>query len=224
VQSARQVFDLELIRDTIDPGESWPPRKTPISIGFDGSRTNDATGIVGTEIRTGRQFVIACWERPENADSEWEVPAGEVDQAMEDAFVRWNVVMAFCDPPYWESYVDAWAGRWPKKVVRFYTNRLSKMASEVKAYVTAWKASEVTCDGDKRFLAHLANARKRELEQRDDKGERLYVMEKERKDSPLKMDLAMCGCLSWAARGKAVSDGALKTGGSRPGRTTVKIY
>lgn len=209
VRSARQVFDLELVKEQVtDAG--WPARGTAISIGFDGSRTKDSTGIVGTEITTGRQFVIGCWERPNDADEEWEVPGEEVDQAMEAAFERWNVVMAYCDPPYWESYVDKWAGRWPKKVVRFYTNRLSKMAAEIKAYVTAWKSHEITCDGDKRFLVHLANARKRELEQRDDEGERIYVMEKERKDSPLKIDLAMCGCLSWSARGKAVSGGALK--------------
>ena len=219
VQSARQVFDLELVKNHIASGAAWPARGTAISIGFDGSRTKDATGIVGTEIKTGRQFTIACWERPTNLkeDEEWEVPGKEVDQAMEAAFERWNVVMAFCDPPFWESYVDKWAGRWPKKVVRFYTNRESKMAAEVAAYVTAWKAGEITCDGDERFLTHLANARKRELEERNAKGERLYVMEKERKDSPLKMDLAMCGCLSWSARGKGVSGGALKerTGGMR---------
>lgn len=216
VQSSRQVFDMELIKNAGSRGE-WPVSGTAIAIGFDGSRTKDATGIVGTEIKTGRQFVIGCWEKPSNADEDWEVPGNEVDQAMEAAFDRWKVVIAFCDPPYWESYVDKWAGRWPKKVVRFYTNRLSKMAADVSAYVTAWKAGDVTHSGDERLLSHLANARKRELEQRDDKGERLYVMEKERKDSPLKIDLAMCACLSWAARGKGVASGALKekTGGMR---------
>ncbi|MFZ1927380.1 MAG: hypothetical protein WAU42_14730 [Solirubrobacteraceae bacterium] len=218
VQSSRQVFDIELVRAARSPREQkWPARKTPIAIGFDGSRTNDATGIVGTEIESGYQFVIGCWERPETADDEWEVPGDEVDQSMADAFERWKVVMAFCDPPYWESYVDQWAGRWPKKVVRFYTSRLPKMAAEVAAYVTAWQAGEVSYDGDKRLLAHLGNARKRELNMLNDQGERLYVMEKERKDSPLKIDLAMAANLSWAARGKGVSDGALKkkTGGMR---------
>jgi hypothetical protein len=215
VQSSRQVFNMAVVAEhaaILDP--RWPARCTPITIGFDGSRTQDATGIVGTELQTGRQFVIGCWERPDVDDEEWEVPGDEVDQAMEGAFERWKVTMAFCDPPYWESYVDLWAGRWPKKVVRFHTNRYSKMAAEVKAYVTAWGAGEVSHDGHSRFLAHLGNARKRELDALDDGGQRLYVMEKERKDSPLKIDLAVAACLSWAARGKAVSDGALSKGSS----------
>jgi hypothetical protein len=47
------------------------------------------------------------------------------------------------------------------------------------------------------------------------------MREKEAKNSPLKIDCAYAGCLSWAARAHAVQGGALKRGGSKAGRSTV---
>ena len=225
VQSSLQVFNTVFLGELVSPLPGrLPARKTPISIGFDGSRTMDATGIVGTVIETGYQFVIGIWERPENADPEWEVPFREVDEAMSDAFDRWRPIIVYCDPPYWESAVDEWHGRWPDRVVRFHTHQHKKMAVTLAGYVAAVKAAEVAFDGHPDLLRHMGNARKHELNITDDNGEKLYVMVKERRNGPMKIDLAMAATLSWAARGKAIADGALKRGGSRPGRTTVKLY
>ena len=43
----------------------------------------------------------------------------------------------------------------------------------------------------------------------DDQGHPLWLISKDRADSPRKIDLAMVGCLSWEARGDAVAAGAL---------------
>jgi hypothetical protein len=221
VQSSAQVFNMVLVGERAAlRAKRLPPRRTDIAIGFDGSRTQDATGIVGTEIQSGYQFVIDSWERPED-DDDWEVPADEVDQAIADAFGYWRVCKAYCDPYYWEPQVDVWYGRWPKVVARFHTNQYRKMAFALAGYVAAWNAREISHDGTDVFVRHLANARKAPLNFEDDQGEKMYVMQKERRGSPLKIDVAMAGTLSWAARGDAISAGALKLGGSRPGRTTV---
>ncbi len=225
VQATRQVFNLALIRELVEPLPGRiPPRKTPITIGFDGSRTDDATGLVGTVIDTGYQFEIAVWERPEGEEG-WEVPYKEVEEAIEDAMDRWRVVLGFFDPPYWEGLVDACHGKWPDKIIKFHTNQHKKMAYVLKAYVGAIKAREVTFDGHKDLLRHMGNARKRELNisSDDDEGGKLYVMVKERKGSPLKIDLAMAATLSWQARLSAIGGGALTKYGSKPGRTTVSI-
>ena len=42
----------------------------------------------------------------------------------------------------------------------------------------------------------------------DDKGERMFVLQKERPGSPLKIDPAMAGVLSWWARLAAIASGA----------------
>jgi hypothetical protein len=38
----------------------------------------------------------------------------------------------------------------------------------------------------------------------------MWLIAKDRPDSPRKIDLAMAGCLSWEARGDAVAAGALR--------------
>jgi hypothetical protein len=227
VQSSAQVFDMILVRSQrAARRRRLPARRTPIAIGFDGSRSQDTTGFIGTVIETGYQFVIAAWERPTDLaeDEEWEVPVDEVEQVIEDAFDFWRVSKAYCDPYYWEPQVDGWYGKWPKQIARFHTNQHRKMAFTLAGYLSAWQAKEITHDGTEIFLRHLANARKVRLNLTDDQGEKLFVMGKERRGSPNKMDLAMGGCLSWAARGGAIADGALRKSGSKPGRTTVKFY
>ena len=56
---------------------------------------------------------------------------------------------------------------------------------------------------------HLGNARRKDLHWQDDQGKPLWVITKERHDSPQKIDDAMAGCLSWEARTDAVAAGVL---------------
>jgi hypothetical protein len=224
VQASRQAFSMAAITEMVDPLPGRvPPRRTPIAIGFDGSKTTDATGIVGTVIDSGYQFVIASWERPPDADAGWEVPYREVDEAMVDAMQRWKVVLVYADPPYWEGLIDDWHGRYGDVIVRFHTNQHKKMAYTVKAFTSAIKAREHTFDGHEDLLRHFGNARKYELNILDDEGEKLYVLVKERKGSPLKIDLAVAATLSAQARSTAIASGARKQYGSKPGRTTVSF-
>jgi hypothetical protein len=45
-----------------------------ITLGFDGSRRQDSTGIVATDIETGHQMVVAVWERPSGAEMTGKCP------------------------------------------------------------------------------------------------------------------------------------------------------
>jgi hypothetical protein len=52
-----------------------------VTVGFDGARFRDATGMVLTDVLTGVQQVWALWERPpeqEGVELEWEVDPDEV--------------------------------------------------------------------------------------------------------------------------------------------------
>ena len=55
---------------------------------------------------------------------------------------------------------------------------------------------------------HIGNACRRLTNLRDGEGERLYVICKERPDSPHKIDGAMAADLSWEARTDAIAAGA----------------
>jgi len=178
-----------------------------VTLGFDGSRTHDATGLVATEVATGHQQVVGVWENPGRED--WEVPDREVDTTMKEAFARWSVWRAYCDPYWWESYVAKWAGEFgEKKVLAFPTNSIRRMAPALQAYRRAIEDAELTHDAHASYMAHVGNACRAETQFRDAEDKPVWLIAKERPDSPFKIDLAMAGCLSWQARLDAVAAGA----------------
>jgi hypothetical protein len=72
---------------------------------------------------------------------------------------------------------------------------------------------ELTWSGDPRLREHFANARRHDLGGAfvDEDGKPLSLIRKERPDSPLLIDLAMCSCLSWEARRDALALGAKRS-------------
>ncbi len=179
-----------------------------VVLGFDGSRSRDATGLVVTEVATGHQQVVGLWENRDRLEG-WEVPEAEVDSAVAEAFRRWEVWRAYCDPYWWESYVAKWAGEFgEKKVVRYPTNALKRMAYALKAFAGAIEQGELTHTGDADLARHIGNAYKNVTGFFDDQGERMWVIQKNRPDSWDKIDLAMAACWSWQARVDAVASGA----------------
>lgn len=182
-----------------------------VTVGFDGSKFDDATAIVVTDVAEGFQQLAGCWERPENADDEYEVDSVDVDAVMAEVFDRYDVWRAYCDPPYWETQVDEWAGRWgEKRVVRWWTNRRQATAYACRAYATAIRDGSLSHDADPTFAAHIGHAHKRELKARDSDGKPLWLIGKDRPKSPRKIDAAMAGLLSWEARGDSIAAGATK--------------
>lgn len=181
-----------------------------ITLGFDGSVSRDHTALIGTELESSHQWVVGYWE-PEITDSEGiRIPFFEVDETVDAAFRRWKVWRFNCDPFYWKDMMSAWAGRYGDDiVVSWPTDRYRKMAASLLAYQTAIRLGALTHDGDARFTAAVYNAHKHMREFRDDQGERMWTIQKERPDSPLKIDAAMAGCLSWEAYTAAIAAGAV---------------
>lgn len=182
-----------------------------IVLGFDGAQFHDSTGLVATDVQTGFQWVLGLWERPPDLpdEAQWQVPVDEVDDAVEAAFETYDVWRMYADPPYWQETIAKWAGRYgEKRVIEWYTNRRRQMSHALESFDTAMKAGSISHDGDKHLERHIANAHKHELNMRDEEtGRRLWLIRKERPDSPHKIDLAMAAVLSWEARMHAVAAG-----------------
>lgn len=206
--AADRAFDRERWAELARPGEQVPA-KTPIVLGFDGSRFDDATALIGTVIASGYQFVLGLWEKPAGkAGDGWEVPADEVDAAVADAFDRFKVWRMYADPPYWESNVAAWAGRYGReRVVEWWTHRDRQVAYALAAYKLAMTTGELTHDADGRMARHMGNAVRRKARARDEDGKPMWTIGKTARQSPYKIDAAMAGCLSWEARRDAVAAG-----------------
>lgn len=207
IASSGRAFDPEKWKALQQP-DHVIPNGALVTLGFDGSRTNDATGIVVTEVATGHQQVVGVWEN--DGSPNWSVDESAVDAAIDEAFRRWEVWRAYCDPFYWETWIAAWAGRHgDKRVIDWRTNRLRVVATALQAYRTAMEAGELSHDGNAQFSRHIANACRQLTNFRDEDGKPMWVIQKERPMSPLKIDLAMAGCLSWEARNDAIASGAL---------------
>ncbi len=214
VRDAGRAFDMEAWKVLGKP-ETVIPAGNLITLGFDGSRYEDSTGLIATDIPSGHQWLVGLWEKPLGKEAEgWSVPEMEVDAAVTACFERWKVWRMYADPWGWGSELANWAARWGTgkdgKVWEWPTNRWQPMAAAVKDYATAITQGDLTHDGHLDFERHLGNACRRILTLRDADGVNLWVMQKERPDSPMKMDLAMAGCLSWQARQDAVAAGMAK--------------
>jgi phage terminase large subunit-like protein len=206
VRASDRAFDAVRWKELALP-DYVPPDGDMITIGFDGARYHDATGLVATHVESGYQWVLGVWEHPHGV-VEWEVPVDEVESAVEEAFMRWDVWRMYADPPYWETYVAKWAGQYgDKRVLEWWTNRVRPMAYAVKSYANAIISGELTHDGNPHFARHVGNACRRMLTLRDENGMALWTIYKERPDSPHKIDLAMAGALSWEGRNDALASG-----------------
>ena len=214
VRDAGRAFDMEAWKE-LARSEVIIPARELITLGFDGSRYEDSTALVATHVVSGHQWLAGLWEKPLGAEAEgWEVPWTEVDAVVTVYFERWRVWRLYADPWGWGSEIANWASRWGTgkdgKVWEWPTNRWTQMTAAVKNYATAIKTGALSHDGHPDLERHVGNAVRRMLTLRDADGVPLWVIQKERPDSPMKMDAAMAAVLSWEARTDAIASDMAK--------------
>lgn len=208
-KGSERAFDVQAWKTLAREGGGWPEKGRLITLGFDGSRFRDATALVGCDIIDGYLFLLGLWEEPPHV-TEWEVPVPEVHEAVQEAFATWKVWRMYADPPYWDGAIAEWVGKYGEtRVIEWWTNRPRQMGYCVRGFVTALTGGDVSHDGSADLGRHLGNAVKRPLPARDDEGRPLWTIQKERHDSPHKIDAAMAALLAWEARGDAVASGLL---------------
>jgi hypothetical protein len=214
---AAALYDKRVVSAKLRP-------KDAIALGFDGSRTKDATGFVGCRLTDGLLQTLGYWERPPKLPrwKEWEVPDEEVHQRLDELMETYDVVMLFADPHWWRQEVDTWHGRWPDIVVKFDTSKHGRMVYAVDRMETDIGTGAVQFTRDPPLRRHFLNAygvaTKIKLEgttpPRFGK-----VIAKENRDSRDLIDLASAAVLADEARGYAIAKGALKPKRSKRLRT-----
>lgn len=206
VKASAQAFDAEAFKGLARQTSILPGAL--IALGFDGSMFHDSTAIVATDIASGYQWLAGLWECPPNRD-DWQVPVVEVDATVRALFTRYTVWRLYADPPYWQSWIATWAGEFgAERVVEWWTNRRRPMAAALENFSTAIRSAALSHDGSPGLIRHVGNARRQDLPQLDEQGKPLWLIRKERADSPQKIDAAMAEVLSWEARTDALAAGA----------------
>lgn len=166
---------------------------------FDGSRSQDATALVGCRVEDGHVFTLGVWE-PDPNDPSDTVDASDVDRVVQQTFDRFDVAAFFADVKEWESfaltdwpnrYADSlrlWAApqaRPPQAIAYDMRGHRYEFAKATEATHAEVGEGQFTHDGDSRVSRHVANARRRPY--RD-----AVAIGKESPDSPRKIDAAVC--------------------------------
>jgi hypothetical protein len=173
-----------------------------IALFFDGSKSQDATALIGCELDSGHVFTLDVWE-PDPNDAVDVVDANDVDRVVRLAFERYDVLAFFADVREWESFaLTEWPGRYkddlllwavptgkpPQPIawdMRSHTIEFAKAAEACHAEITDKESKAFTHDGDPRTARHIGNARRRPYQA-------WVSIGKESPDSPRKIDAAVC--------------------------------
>ena len=176
--------------DRLEPGDL-------ITLGFDGSETDDATALIAARVSDGLIQPIGVWAKPEGAKY-WHVPRDEVAAAVDEAFEEYIVALMLCDRPFWQSEIDKWASVWPKQVMEFRTANVNKMSASIERFATDLSSGMVRHTGDQVVTNHMLNA------QRVRSGTMGWKLSKPSSDSDRKIDAAVASVLAWEARAYAI--------------------
>ena len=178
-----------------------------IALFFDGSKSDDNTGLVACEIESGDVFKMGLWipqgkERPVDRDA--------VDAVVNQIHKKYRVVGFFADPGtgedetgerYWDRYIDQWSNKYGDKYM------VHPVQSGVKKHSVMWPmtgnmrqeefthavertyadimARNFRHDGDRKLRQHVLNAKRRP----NDWGISIGKRHRRAKE---KIDLAVC--------------------------------
>jgi hypothetical protein len=180
-----------------------------LALFFDGSKSDDATGLVACRISDGHLLTLGVWQKPAGVEGQgWVVPRAEVDIRVRDVLESGQVAAFYADPShakddeaqgYWDSTIDGWhrdygtkLRHWSVKTGDAKHSIMWDMASPARseqftaaAMVFTEEIGDITIDGHPMLTLHLKQARRRPNRWGVSLG-------KEHRESAKKIDLAVC--------------------------------
>ena len=178
------------------------PDGSDVVLGFDGSFNGDCTAIVAVSVGEIPHIMpVAVWEKPDEADANWQIPVLEVEDAIRAAATRWQVLEIACDPYRWARTFQVLDDEGLPVVT--FPQTASRMTPATTRFFEAVVNKTITHDGDARLARHIGNAQLRT----DNRGSRLA---KEAKGSKRRIDLAVSSVMAleraswWQSQGGAL--------------------
>lgn len=132
-----------------------------ITIGFDGSDSDDTTALYACRWPDWTLFPLGLWERPADASPAWRVPRSEVHEILEQVFERYRVVRLYADPPRWQTDIDRWTASYGDDVIHgFSTASNTKADMLVDRFTTMVRTAELRHTADDALDRHVAACRR----------------------------------------------------------------
>jgi hypothetical protein len=179
--------------DPVEPGEQ-------IVMFFDGSKSRDATALMGCRMSDGHVFTLGVWEPDAAHTTEDVVDVFAVDSAVARAFETYKVLAFFADVKEWEGFVKVtwptayadqllvWASpgaREPAAIGWDMRSRRREFGDACETCHAEILDRQFTHDGHPVVARHVNNAR---MVERDGR----VGIAKESPNSSLKVDAAVC--------------------------------
>lgn len=189
----RLALTAEVFR--LQPGER-------ITLGFDGSKSNDWTALVACRVHDGCLFPLGIWNPKDE-------PSGEIDREKVDNVVRsvrdrYDVVGFRADVKEFEAYVDQWGvyfkrslkvNATPGNPVAFDMRGNTKRFSlDAERFLDAVLEREVNHDGNRTLAQHICNAKRYPTTYGT------ISIRKATKESSKKIDAAVSAVLAFGSR------------------------
>lgn len=169
--------------DVLEPGEE-------ITLGLDGSKSDDATVLVAMRVSDRFATVIGAAEK-DPKDPNWSVDRDFFDGLVASMFAQYHVLGFYSDVAHFESYVERWSADYgpgliakasPQSVVGWdMRTRLQTLTLATERLTAGIRDKSVRQDGGGLLRRHVLNARRRPNRWGISFG-------KERRDSPRKVD------------------------------------
>lgn len=190
--------------DRCHPDDGVPPlaKGDRITLGFDGSKSNDHTALVACRVDDGCLFLIKSWD-PEKYPN-GVVPREQVNEQVEHSFARYDVVAFRADVKEFESYVDQWGTKYKKQIKVNATpghpiaydmrGQQKRFALDCERFLDAVLEQELLHENNPIMRQHVLNARRHPTTYD------AISIRKASKDSSRKIDVAVCCVLAYGAR------------------------
>ena len=190
-----------LVVEPLQPGD-------PVALGFDGSRTRDATALVAVHMLTGVAHLLGYWERPPGLPIKqaWEVPRGEVTAVVDQAFRVFHVARFKCDPSYWQDELAGWKQtHTPAVVDRMPVWQTSVVDQAVEATQTALASAALRLSDAPESEILVAHVQRAQVARRQVGARTLRNLAKPEDSS--RIDAAAALVYAWQARIEATARG-----------------
>lgn len=185
------AWDALLSNRTIEAGAK-------VVLALDGSYNNDSTAVVLATVEDVPHLtVIGAWERTTDTPSDWTVDVLDVEEAIRQARLTYNVLELTADPFRWTRTLQVMEDE-GCATTTFPQNQF-RMTPATSNFSDLIASRGITHDGNEPLRRHVLNA----IFRNDNRGKRLS---KEKKDSPLKIDLAVAALMALSRACDLVND------------------